>query len=136
MSESKTFVDTNVLVYLFSEDTQKADLAENIVRSGAVASVQVLNELANVFRRKIKMSWPEVNEILDLIKWLCTIEPLTTQVHDQGIALAARYKVSVYDGMIVASALIAECNILFSEDMQHGFVINGTLRIIDPFKDR
>ncbi|MFP4285095.1 MAG: PIN domain-containing protein, partial [Desulfovermiculus sp.] len=100
MPEIKAFIDANVLVYLFSEDAQKAHQAENIIRSGAMISVQVLNELANVSRRKMKMSWPEVNEILALIKSICPIEPLTIQVHDQGIALAARYKINVYDGMI------------------------------------
>lgn len=134
MPEIKAFIDANVLVYLFSEDAQKAHQAENIIRSGAMISVQVLNELANVSRRKMKMSWPEVNEILALIKSICPIEPLTIQVHDQGIALAARYKINVYDGMIVSSALIAGCSLLYSEDMQHELVVSQTLRIVDPFK--
>ena len=129
----KAFIDTNVLVYLFSEDAQKSDQAENIIRSGAVISVQVLNELANVSRRKMKMSWPEVNEILTLIKSLCSTEPLTMQTHDQGIVLAEKYMFNSYDAMIVSTALLSGCSQIYSENMQHDLVVNNTLRIVNPF---
>ncbi|MEE4599798.1 MAG: PIN domain-containing protein [Desulfobacteraceae bacterium] len=133
MPETKAFIDTNILLYLLSEDSNKADRAETIVRAGGTISAQILNELANVSHRKLAMSWIEINELLSLIRSLCSIEPLTIETHDLGILIAERYKLSVYDAMIVAAALLGECEALYSEDMQDGMLIDNQLRICNPF---
>ena len=133
MPETKAFIDTNILLYLLSEDSNKADRAETIVRAGGTISVQVLNELANVTHRKLAMSWIEINEFLSLIRSLCSIEPLTIETHDLGKLIAERYKLSVYDAMIVAAALLGGCETLYSEDMQDGLLIDDHLRICNPF---
>ena len=133
MPETKAFIDTNILLYLLSEDSNKADRAETIVRAGGTISVQVLNELANVTHRKLAMSWMEINEFLSLIRSLCSIEPLTIETHDMGKLIAERYKLSVYDAMIVAAALLGGCDTLYSEDMQDGLLIDNKLRICNPF---
>jgi len=133
MPETKAFIDTNILLYLLSEDSNKADRAETIVRAGATISLQVLNELANVTHRKLAMSWMEINELLSLIRSLCSIEPLTIETHDLGKLIAERYKLSVYDAMIVAAALLGGCETLYSEDMQDGLLIDNQLRICNPF---
>jgi len=131
----RSFVDTNVLVYFAQQESGRFTRAAEIVESGAIASVQVLNELANVVRSKFRRSWPEVAESLDLVRELVDVEPLTVATHDLGIALAERYNFHVYDAMIVAAALEAECNILYSEDMQHGLLVDG-LTIHNPFRKR
>ena len=64
---------------------------------------------------------------------LVAFEPVTLKTHETGLALAERYRLSVYDAMIAASALLAGCNRLWSEDMQNGLVIDRQLRIVDPF---
>jgi predicted nucleic acid-binding protein len=133
MPETKAFIDTNILLYLLSEDSNKADRAETIVRAGGTISVQVLNELVNVTHRKLAMSWMEINEFLSLIRSLCPIEPLTIETHDMGKLIAERYKLSVYDAMIVAAALLGGCETLYSEDMQDGLLIDNQLRICNPF---
>lgn len=133
MPATKTFFDTNVLLYLLSADTQKADRAESVVKNGGIVSVQVLNELANVMRRKLAMPWQEVTEVLQLIRALCQIEPLTAAIHDRGLQLAERYQLSVYDAMIVAAALVAGCELLYSEDMHDGLLVDEQLRICNPF---
>jgi len=97
-------------------------------------SVQVLNEMANVARRKLGMSWPEVNEVLGLIRALCPTAPLTIETHDRGRLVAERYGLNVYDAMIVAAALLGGCETLYSEDMQNGLLIDSQLRICNPFK--
>ena len=127
------FADTNVFIYLLSSDTPKADKAEEILRTGCMISVQVLNELTQVTRRKLNMNWNEIDEFLSLIKNLCTVEPLTIETHETGLYLSERYKLSVYDAMIVSSALIGKCDVLYSEDMHHGLLIENTLRVKNPF---
>ena len=131
---SGSFFDTNVLIYLASEDRAKADRAEHLIGAGGAISVQVLNELANVARRKMRMSWPETHAFLDLLRGLLTVHPLTVETHETGLALAERYGLSTYDAMIAAAALHAGCDTLWSEDMQHGMALDGRLRVSDPFR--
>ena len=134
MPEIKPFIDTNILLYLLSEDNEKADRAEEIVHAGGRISVQVLNEFANVARRKIAMSWEETNEALKLLRSICPTDPLTLESHERGLLVAERYRLSIYDSMIIAAALIGNCEILYSEDMQDGLLIDHQLRILNPFK--
>lgn len=136
MPDKRVFIDTNVLLYLLSTDTKKADRAEGIVEKGGWISVQVLNELANVALRKLAMPWPEINDVLNLVRALCPVQPLTIETHDMGRRVAERYKLSVYDSMIVASALLAGCETLYSEDMQNGLVVDEQLTIHNPFKSK
>lgn len=129
-----SFIDTNVLVYLASGDPAKADRAELIVAAGGTISVQVLNELANVSRRKMGLSWPETHAFLSTVRAILAVEPMTAEGHDLGLAIAERYGLSIYDAMIAASALQADCDTLWSEDMHDGLVIENRVRISNPFR--
>ena len=129
-----SFFDTNVLVYLASGDAAKADRAEAKLAAGGSISVQVLNEVANVARRKMQMSWDETHAFLDMLRSLLTVHPLTVETHETGLRLAERYSLSTYDAMIAASALHAGCDTLWSEDMQHGMALDEGLRIVNPFR--
>jgi predicted nucleic acid-binding protein len=128
-----SFFDTNVLVYIASSDVKKADQTEAIIAGGGAISVQVLNELTNVARRKMRMSWADTHTLLSMLRGLLTIHPLTIETHETGLALAERYGFSTFDAMIAASALHAGCDTLWSEDMQHGMALDEGLRIANPF---
>jgi len=129
-----SFFDTNVLIYLASKDAAKADRAEAVISGGGAISVQVLNELANVARRKMKMSWQDTRAFLSLLRGLLNVHPIVVETHETGLALAERYNLAIDDAMIAASALDADCDTLWSEDMQHGKVIDGRLRVANPFR--
>lgn len=128
------FFDSNVLIYLFSGDDTKADRAEQLLSQGGAISVQVLNEFASVATRKAGMSSAEVREALEPIRAICTVHPLTEEIHDLGMQLIERYQLSIYDAMIIGSALAAGCKTLFSEDMQDGQIIERKLCIRNPFR--
>ena len=96
-------------------------------------SVQVLNEFASVAFRKLGMAYPEIREILNAIRAICQILPVTIETHDLGLDMAERFGFSLYDSMIVSAAIQSECSILYSEDMQHGQDINAQLVITNPF---
>jgi predicted nucleic acid-binding protein len=128
-----SFFDTNVLVYLLSGDATKADRVDHAISQGGAISVQVLNEIANVARRKVKLSWTETHDFLNLLRGLLTVHPVTLDVHDTGLRLAERYGMATHDAMIAASALDAGCQTLLSEDFQHGMVLKEGLRITNPF---
>jgi predicted nucleic acid-binding protein len=130
----RPFLDTNILVYALGEDRDRSPRVEALLVAGGVISVQVLNELAAVAHRKLKMSWAEVGEGLLAIRALCpTPLALTTDTHEEGLRLASAYGVHIYDALILASALQAGCAVLYSEDIQAGQVIDGRLRIENPF---
>ena len=134
MAAAKVFIDSNVILYLLSKNAKKADAAEAVLRAGGVISVQVLNEITNVALRKIGMSWAETNQFLASVRSLCAVESITVETHDRGRDVAERYGLSLYDAMIVAAALLAGCTVLYSEDMQHGLVVDKQLRVANPFK--
>lgn len=127
------FFDTNVVLYLLSADPAKAERAEELVAEGGLISVQVLNEVTAVTRRKLGMSWREVRDVLAQLRAACSVAPLTVETHERGLLVAERFRLSVYDGMIVAAALLAGCSILYTEDLQDGQVIDGHLTLRNPF---
>jgi predicted nucleic acid-binding protein len=128
-----SFFDTNTLLYVASADPAKADCIEALVRGGGVISVQVLNEMASVARRKMRLDWRDTHALLAIFRGLLSVNAVTVEIHDTGLALAERHKLSIYDAMIVASALDAGCATLWSEDMHHGLVVEDRVRILNPF---
>lgn len=136
MSVAEPFFDTNILLYLLSGDAVKADRAETCLAQSGHISVQVLNEFASIAMRKLKMSHAEVREVLAPIRVVCTVEPLTEETYDLGLQIAERYRLSIYDAMIAASAIIAGCKTLISEDLQDGLLIDRKLHVHNPFVAR
>ena len=129
-----SFFDTNVLIYLAVTDPVRTARAQAMVVGGGHVSVQVLNEIASVARRKHHKPWSEITTFLDLLRSFVEVAPLTVETHEMGLRLAQRYGFSVYDAMIVAAALLLGCDVLWSEDMQDGLVVEGDLRIMNPFR--
>lgn len=128
------FFDSNVLLYIASSDSAKADQAVAAVARGGAISVQVLNEIANVARRKMRMSFAKTHTFLNMLRGLLTVHSLTVEDHETGLRLAERYGFSTYDAMIAASALHAGCDRLWSQDLQHGMQLEEGLQILDPFR--
>lgn len=134
MKGAERFFDTNVLLYLLSADQDKADRAEAALAAGGSVSIQVLNEFASVASRKLGMPIPEIREALAAIRAVCRVEPMSEETHDLGLKVAERYGLSVYDSMIVASALLAGCKSLLTEDLQDGQTFHGRLKVRNPFR--
>jgi predicted nucleic acid-binding protein len=126
------FADSNVVLYALTTG-RKAERAWEILRTRPTINVQVLNEVLHVLRLKQRLDWQEIDERMGLIRELLPQVDLTVQVHDVGRALAMRYQFRTYDAMIVAAALEAGCERLWSEDMQDGQVIWDRLTIHNPF---
>jgi predicted nucleic acid-binding protein len=128
------FLDTNILVYAIAGNDTRTAQAAALLRQGGVISVQVLNEFANVARRKLRRSWPEIAEALASLRVLFPDpRPIGLATHDAAVGIAARNGFAFYDSLIVASALEAGCLTLLSEDLQDGQVIDGRLTIRNPF---
>ncbi len=129
---SAHFLDTNILLYAFGTD-DKAEVARSLLKDAAI-SVQCLNEFARVTHGKQLWSWTDVEDALTAIVELSDrIVAVDVELHATGIGLAKRYQLSIFDSMIVAAARRADCDTLYSEDMHHGLVVEGRLRIANPF---
>jgi predicted nucleic acid-binding protein len=126
-------LDSNIVLYAFTDDI-RFTVAETLLAQGADLSVQVLNEFTNVARKKLGFDWSEIEDALKAIQVLVrAIHPVDLESHSRAVLLARRYGFSFYDALIVASAQIAQCEVLYSEDFQHGQTI-GALTIINPFR--
>jgi len=126
------FFDANILVYA-QQTGRTADRARALFAGGGKLSVQVLNEFTAVSRRKQRRDWHEIAEAIS--DALALVDPplaLTLDLHAAARVLAEDHRLSFYDALVVATAIEAGCNILYTEDMQHGRKF-GSLAIVNPF---
>jgi predicted nucleic acid-binding protein len=128
------FADSNVLIYAFTTD-KRAAAAQTLLKSRPVISVQCLNEFANVARRKLGMDWTELRDSIAALRAVCSmVVVIDITTHHEALRIAERYGYSIFDALVVAAALQANSDTLWSEDMQDGMVIDGRLRIANPFR--
>lgn len=132
-AKSKVFIDSNVVLYLLSADAAKADRSEALLKLQPTISVQVLNEVSSVCIRKLRMTWSEISQFLDVMKSLCNVVPLTLETHELARKLAQHHKLGFYDACIAAAASLAGCQTLYTEDMHHGLIIEKSLTLRNPF---
>ena len=134
--KDRAFIDTNILVYLYSTDEpQKKYVANSLFENcEPFISTQVLQELSNVLKKKYKVEWQEINAVIDEITK--TVEVLTNnqKTFKAAINIAEKYNFSFYDSLIIASTIESNCKTLYSEDLQHKQKIENKLQIINPFK--
>jgi predicted nucleic acid-binding protein len=129
----RPFFDTTILIYSIASDEPRAAMAEKLLAEGGWISVQVLNEFATVARRKLNLSWQETREALLAIRALCeSPTTLSVETHEAALEITARYGYQLYDALILAAAIEAGCDVLYTEDMQHGQNI-GPITIHNPF---
>ena len=129
------FFDTNILVYAFATDERKRAIAQDVLASGGVISVQVVNEFANVLRKKQRLEWPSIEGALAVVeRWFRTIRPLTLETHRAALPFARFAGIGIYDALIVAAAIEAGCDRLLSEDLQHGRRF-GDCAVVNPFRE-
>lgn len=131
------FVDTNVLVYAAEEfvpQSRRCKIAREILLlPGIHLSVQVLNEFIASARNLKKLNLSRARERLWLDGWLLRpVSPLTTETFLCALGIHARYQLSHWDSLIIASALGTGCTIVYSEDLNHGQCYDG-VQAINPF---
>ncbi len=133
----RVFFDSNMLIYLYSGTAlvQRVKIGELLVKyEEIIISTQVLNELANVLRKKWQMPCDEIQQVLDEVTTGLDVFVVTYSTIREAVRLANRYHYSYYDSLILAAALEARATILFTEDLNHSQLIDGVLRIENPFK--
>jgi predicted nucleic acid-binding protein len=129
----KVFADTNVLLYLLSEQDPRNTRAAAIFGSRPTISTQVVNEFAVNCLRKAGKTREETAALALALLDCCDVQAVAESTVRLGLTLSTRYRLSIWDAMILASALEAGCEVLYSEDMQHQQLIEERLTIINPF---
>jgi predicted nucleic acid-binding protein len=132
--KGKAFVDSNVLLYLLSNDERKKNIVKVILNERPAISTQVISENINVAFKKFKtLSSSQITEHTHLLSTYCYVSSITVATIEKALELKARYSFQWYDCTILSAALLENCTVIYSEDMQHDQLINGNLRIVNPF---
>ena len=135
-AKARVFIDTNVLVYLLSPDERKAGIAAELLtapRTTRLISTQVLGEFVQTVRRKIGLDWSEVRNYVDVLQESCFVAPIGSEDLDLAFAIAESRGFQWYDSLIVAAAIRADAQVLYTEDLQDRQRIDA-LTIINPFR--
>lgn len=133
MPSIANFLDTNILIYALS-DERKAEVAQSLIIEPFVISVQTLNEFANAGRKKLGLSWERIEDAInDISSAASAIMVLDNQITTAGLKLVQRYNLAFYDALMLSAALKANCSRYYSEDLQHGLLVDGRLTVINPF---
>ncbi len=129
----KIFIDTNVVIYSLGQASPKAHLAAPLFVGQPTISTQVISETTNVASRRLGLSVADVRKLVVSLEAMCRVALITLPTIHIALNIRERYGFSWYDSLIVATALESNCDLLYSEDMQHGQVIDKQLRIVNPF---
>jgi len=131
---SKIAIDSNILIYNHSMDHEnKRLIARDFFKENPVVSSQVISEYLNVMKRIFKMQKLELMQLCSLWLEKCYVQPVILSTIKLAQDLVSKYDFQMFDGIIVAAALEADCDILYSEDMQNGQIIEDMLKIVNPF---
>lgn len=132
------FVDTNVWLYAFIEnrDSARSARASGLIQQGNIRlSTQVVNEVCVNLLKKAKFSEDTLRQLIDAFYTKYDVADLQRSTFLAASELRHRYSLSYWDSMIVASALETGAEVLYSEDMQDGLLVNSWLRIVNPFSE-
>ena len=129
------FLDTNIIIYAYSLSDSKKQLiaSEVLLNYDCAISTQVINEYCNVCFKKNLMRISEILLDVDNILDICDLVKINEATIKQALSIKNSYGYSYYDSLILSSALESNCSILYSEDLQHGQVIENSLKIVNPF---
>ena len=130
---AKIFIDTNIVIYSLGAQSEKTERAAMLFVNQPTISTQVLSEAANVALKKLAMPITDVRKLLTTLESLCRVETITSTSLNRAVDIAEKYGFSWYDSLIVASAIQANCDTLYTEDLQHGQLIDNKLTIFNPF---
>jgi predicted nucleic acid-binding protein len=134
---ARSFIDTNILVYAEASDAPaKQAVALALLKqlyedATGVLSTQILQEYCNVALRKLKLSPQHIRAQLDLYEQFEIVQ-VTPAVIRVGLDLHQTRSFAFYDAIVLASAQIAGCSVLLSEDMNAGEIASD-VRILNPF---
>ncbi len=133
MNDKRVFADSNIFLYLLDKDLPKKQIAAQILANQPFISPQVVFENLNVAVKKFGLNRQQAVEHAQMLLQYCPLVLDSESTLEKAFDMLQRHQLQVFDSRILASALTARCEILYSEDFQHNQVFEGTLTVINPF---
>ncbi|MBW4595467.1 MAG: PIN domain-containing protein [Brasilonema angustatum HA4187-MV1] len=137
----QSFIDSNIWLYRFiinprdTDAISKQQIATAITNyQNILISTQVVNEVCANLIRKAGFNNAQIQILLEELEQGCEILPVSLETLQLAVKLRSRYLLSFWDSLIVASAILGDASILYSEDMQDGLILENTLQIVNPFR--
>jgi predicted nucleic acid-binding protein len=134
MNDKRTFVDSNIILYLFTDDTRKKEIIVSMFSARYIISTQVVGENVNVCLKKLRLGKADAFAHAKNLLAVFTVANIFSSTINSAFELSLKYGFSYWDALIVATALENKCSVLLSEDMQHGLIVEGVLTITNPFR--
>jgi len=133
--KGKYFLDTNILIYLYSTEEKKQKRVLELLQNEDefVISTQVLSEFCNVLKKKFNFTSKQLNILLQDFEKNFLLHTTGMEQIKTALNIGDRYKYSFYDALVIAGAIHSGCTLLFSEDLQHGQTILNKVKIVNPF---
>lgn len=135
--KGKYFIDSNIILYSYMKDAEnKSKISDNLLKNeNSIISSQVIGEVCNNLKKKSGFSTDELKQVINVFYSEFVVIPVEFNIYNKAVEILDRYSFSFWDSVIIASAIIAEADTLFSEDMQDGMQAEG-VKIINPFNIR
>lgn len=134
---NKIIVDTNLWIYLYANNPLPKYLRIQQIILADFSSIfltnQILGELYHVLTRKKFKSKSEAKAIVIQMMTSFAVLDIDSVVLLKALDINEMYNYSYWDSLLIATALLNDCSILYSEDMQHNQLIENKTRIINPF---
>ncbi|MCD6012352.1 MAG: PilT protein domain protein [Flavipsychrobacter sp.] len=134
MNDNRIFIDSNIILYLYTDDDKRKEFVASLFNSGYIISTQVVSENINVCLKKLKLSKEEAYAHGGNLLAAFDIMQIYTSTIKSAFDISMKYRLSYWDSLIVATSLESECNELYTEDLHDGLLIEGKLRVKNPFK--
>jgi predicted nucleic acid-binding protein len=135
MTELKVFIDSNIIVYLVdNRSKEKTKKAQDFLSPDFFISTQVIAENVNVCLKKLHLNKETTFDFARRILNRFRILPITEATLLKSFEISIKYQLSSWDSIIIATAILNNCSIIYSEDMQDGLIVENSVTIINPFK--
>ena len=127
------FIDSNICLYILDKENPKFFKAKALLEYKPIISTQVIAENINVCLKKYKKTRSFALAHANSLREACNVQGITNQTLTTALFIFERYGYSIFDSLIIASALEAKCNTLYTEDLHQGQLIIGKLKLVNPF---
>jgi len=122
--------------FIKAQDSRKSAVASSIIQEKEIIiSTQIISEVCVNLIKKIQFSEEDIQNLITSFYEKYTVVEISKEILLKASELRKRNSLSYWDSVVVASALYSDANILYSEDMQDGLIVENKLAVTNPFRD-
>lgn len=132
----RIFVDTNILIYLYSTEIAKQQRIISLLKSENTfcTSIHVIMEFCHILIKKLHYTRPAISLAIRDFQTNFEIAGIGLETIEKALFIQEKYRYAFFDSLVLATALMADCTAVYSEDMQHEQLIEEQVKIVNPFE--